>query len=92
VEDIRARWNPKLRIVGVLPTQVSVRRKLTTEVLDALRAEMGAHVFESCIHDSSAVTESTGHGRSVIDYDRSSRGSQDYLAAAQELERRLASL
>jgi chromosome partitioning protein len=89
VEDIRHRWNPKLRIVGVLPTQVSLRRKLTTEVLDALRAEMGVDVFESIIHDSSAVTESTGHARSVIDYDRSSKGSQDYLAAAQELEGRL---
>lgn len=89
VEDVRARWNPKLRIVGVLPTQVALRRKLTTEVLQALRTELGTDVFESVIHDSSSVTESTGHGQSVLDYDRSSRGSQDYQAAAQELQRRL---
>ena len=45
IEDVRARWNPKLSILGVLPTQVSHRRKLTPEVLDALRAELGDRSF-----------------------------------------------
>jgi chromosome partitioning protein len=88
IEDVRARWNPKLQILGVLPTQVSHRRKLTVEVIEALKGELGDLLFKSSIHDNSAVTESSGHAQSVIDYDRSSRGAQDYLAAAKELLKR----
>ena len=40
------------------------------------------------IHDNAAVTESSGHARSVLDYDRSSRGAPDYLDAANELLKR----
>jgi chromosome partitioning protein len=88
VENVKARWNSKLDIIGVLPTQVSLRRKLTLEVIETLRSELGPVLFETSIHDNSAVAESSGHARSVIDYDRSSRGAQDYLAAAQELIKR----
>lgn len=85
IEDIRSRWNPKLKIIGVLPTQVSFRRKLTQEIIDTLKAELGSILFENAIHDNAAVTESSGHAQSVIDYDRSSRGAKDYMAAAREL-------
>ncbi|MGK5084454.1 ParA family protein [Bdellovibrionota bacterium FG-1] len=85
IEDVQKRWNRNLRILGVLPTQVSHRRKLTQEVIDTLKAELGPILFESAIHDNSAVTESSGHAQSVIEYDRSSRGAKDYMAAAREL-------
>jgi chromosome partitioning protein len=89
IEDVRARWQPSIEILGILPTQVSARRKLTHEVLGALQNELKDLVFESVIHDNAAVTESSGHARSVIDYQRSSRGAQDYLAAASEFRSRL---
>jgi len=91
VADVRTRWNPKLSIIGVLPTQVSYRRKLTQEVLGALKAELGEFLLDTPIHDNAAVAESSGHAQSVIDYDRSSRGAQDYAAAAKALLERLES-
>ncbi len=89
IEDTRSRWNSKLSILGILATQVTHRRKLTQEVLDTLRAEMGDLLLTSMIHDNSAVTESSGHATSVIGYDRSSRGAKDYLSAAAEIASRL---
>jgi chromosome partitioning protein len=89
ITNVRTRWNTCLDIIGILPTQVSTRRKLTHEVLDALRSELGDTLFDSWIHDNVAVTESSGHGMSVLDYDRLSRGALDYTAAAEELLRRL---
>ena len=89
IEEIRTRWNPKLEVIGVLPTQVSPRRKLTQEVLQALRGELSGLVFDSVIHENAAVTESSGHAQSVIEYDRSSKGAQDYLRAAAELVTRM---
>lgn len=88
IESIRARWNQGLSIIGVLPSQVSHRRKLTREVLDALKAEMGELLFEARIHDSAAVAESSGHARSVLDYDRSSKSADDFLRASDELIQR----
>jgi chromosome partitioning protein len=86
--DIQSRWNSDLTIIGVLPTQVSQRRKLTQEVIDTLKAELGGILFETSIRDNAAVAESSGHAKSVLEYDRSSYGAQDYLAAAQELLQR----
>jgi len=85
IDDIRGRWNARLTIIGVLPTQVSLRRKLTQEVIDTLKAELGAIVFDHPIHDNVAVTESSGHAQSVFEYDRRSQGAKDYLLAAQDL-------
>jgi chromosome partitioning protein len=89
IEEIRARWNESLQIVGILPTQVNTRRRLSEEVLAAIQKEMPALLFQSIIHENASVTESSGHGRSVLDYDRMSKGAQDYLAAADELLKRI---
>jgi chromosome partitioning protein len=86
---VRDRWNQSIEILGVLPTQVSLRRTLTHDVLDALKNELGDLLFDSKIHDNAAVTESSGHARSVLDYDRSSRGAKDYIVASQEYLKRL---
>ena len=88
VQDVQTRWNPKLQILGVLPTQYSQRRKLTQEVIQALQSELGSLLFQSMIHDNASIAESSGHAQSVIHYDRSSRGAKDYVLAAQELVRR----
>jgi len=88
VHEVHTRWNPKLEILGVLPTQYSQRRKLTQEVIQALQSELGPLLFESMIHDNASIAESSGHAQSVIHYNRSSKGAQDYLLAAQELVKR----
>ncbi len=85
IADARERWNPRLELVGVLPTQVSSRRNLTQEVLDALATELGPKLFSARIHESASIAESSGHARSVLDYDRSSKGAKDYIQAAEEL-------
>jgi len=85
VDDVRERWNRRISIVGVLANQATFCRKLTQEVLILLRDQFGSTLFNTVIHDNSAVTESSGHAQSVIQYKRSSKGAKDYLAAAEEL-------
>ena len=89
IENVRERWNHRLSTIGILPTQVNSRRKLTLEVLETLRNEFGELMFKAMIRDNAAVAESSGHAQSVIDYDRSSLGAKDYLSAAEELLRRI---
>lgn len=78
IEGIRARYNPGLDILGILPTQVTQRRKLTEEILTSLSEEFGERVFKTHIHDNSALTESSGHARSIYRYQKGSRGAKDY--------------
>ena len=91
IGEVKARWNPSLAILGILATQVSSRRKLTDEILSTLRAELGSDLLKAMIRDSAAVTESSGHAKSVLEYQRSSNGAQDYIEAAAELIKRCAS-
>lgn len=88
IENVRSRWNEELGIEGVVASQVSQRRKLTSEVLQTLKEELGPVLFDSMIHDNAAVAESSGHAESVLSYDRSSRGAQDFIEVADELIRR----
>ena len=85
ISDVQARWNPGISILGVLPTQLSNRRKLTQEVIATLQVELGEKLFKVAIRDNAAIAESSGHAQSVLDYDKSSRGAEDYQAAAEEL-------
>jgi chromosome partitioning protein len=85
IESIKNSFQPKLEILGILATQVNERRKLTGDVMNALKAEFGAIIFNSMIHESAAVAESSGHAKSVLDYDKSSRASKDFRELAQEL-------
>lgn len=88
IENVRSRWNENLKIEGVVASQVSQRRRLTGEVLSTLKDELGPVLFKAMIHDNAAVAESSGHAESVLSYDRSSRGAQDFMAVADELLRR----
>lgn len=88
IAEIRERWNPALRISGILVTQVNSRRKLTEEVLAMLRGEFEELVFATMIHENSAVAESSGHARSVQDYAPASKGALDYRAFGKEFLKR----
>ncbi len=89
IEDVKRRWNHQITILGILPTQVASRRKLTEDVLNVLIKEFEGLVFKNHIHENAAVTESTGHAQSVLDYDRASRGAKDYHQVTEELLERL---
>lgn len=84
IADIRKQFNPKLEIRGILVTQANVRRRLTTEVIKSLEAEFEDKVFRAMIHENSAVSESSGHARSVIEYAPKSRGADDYRFFTEE--------
>lgn len=92
IEDLRSRGTRAPKIIGLLPTQVNQRRKLTQEVLETLHQEMPGLVFSSQIRENSSLSESTGHARSIFDYDARSHGAADYRQAAKELVQRVQAL
>jgi chromosome partitioning protein len=82
---VRSRLNPNLGIAGIVMTQFDARTTLSWDVLREVRRKHPAHVLETLIPRNVRISEAPSHGKSVIQYDPSSRGAAAYRALAKEL-------
>jgi len=88
IRAVKARLNPALEVEGILRTMYDVRNNLATDVSAQLTQHFGDKVFRTMIPRNVRVAEAPSHGQSIIEYDRSSRGSIAYLGLAGEMIRR----
>lgn len=82
IERVRNSVNPYLQIHGVLLTMFDARNNLSNEVADEVRQHFP--VYETIIPRNVRLAEAPSHGKPVILYDASSRGSYGYLNLARE--------
>jgi chromosome partitioning protein len=85
IQLVKERFNPKLKISGILPTQVDARKKLTSEVLALLKESFPTSLFAARIRENSKLAESTGHGSTIFNYAPTSAGAEDYRQLADEV-------
>jgi chromosome partitioning protein len=83
VERVKASFNPGLAIHGVLLTMFDARNNLANEVAAEVRAHF--RVYDTVIPRNVRLAEAPSHGKPVILYDATSRGSYGYLNLAREL-------
>lgn len=88
IRDARAAYNPELVLWAVLACRVDFRTNLAREVLEALHARYGQAVLGSVIHETVRLREAWSYAKPITAYAPSSRGAEDYRAAAGELLRR----
>lgn len=93
-EDLRrvkARLNPLLQILAVVPTFVDKRKRLCRDVLKLLEshADFGSTVTKTCIRDNVSLAEAPSNGVSIYMYEPKSYGAQDYKALGSELMQRM---
>ena len=84
IERVKAAWNPKLVIEGILLTMVDQRTSLTQQVEGEVRSHFEAKVYTTTIPRNVRIAEAPSHGRPILLYDAASRGSQTYLQLARE--------
>lgn len=87
--DVKKKLNPKLEIFGILLTMFDSRTKLSVQVVEDVRNYFKAMVFNTLIHRNTRLSEAPSAGESIISYDADSRGAQDYMALAEEVDNRL---
>jgi chromosome partitioning protein len=85
VDAVRARFNPALKIEGVILTMYDKRNSLSTAVESDVRAYFGERVFKTVIPRNVRVSEAPSHGKPVLLYDLKCPGSQAYMRLAGEL-------
>jgi len=88
VRVIRRRLNPGLEIEGVVLTMFDGRTNLSLQVASEVKKYFRDKVFASMVPRNVRLSEAPSHGKPVMAYDYASRGSQAYLALADELIRR----
>jgi len=85
LEIVRDRFNPGLRIGGILLTLAERRTLLSRDVQDQMRHYFGSLVFQTVIHRSVRLAEAPSAGQPVITYDPKCTGSLEYQQLAEEI-------
>lgn len=77
--------NPSLSIEGAVLTMFDSRTKLSNEVVTEVKNYFKQNVFESIIPRNVKLSEAPSFGRSIIDYDDTSKGAIAYVQLANEI-------
>ena len=85
VEIVRTRLNPRLKIMGILPTLYDVRTNLSKDVLRGIREYFGPQVFDTVINNNVKLAEAPSAGKPITLYDRSATGTKDYTSLTDEV-------
>ena len=88
VEQVRASINPELEIEGLLRTMYDARNNLANDVSAQLQEHFGDKLYRTIIPRNVRLAEAPSHGLPILNYDKSSRGANAYLALAGEYLRR----
>ncbi len=85
VDRVKAAFNPRLRVEGVLLTMYDDRMNLTRQVESDLREFFGSEVFKTVIPRSVRLAEAPSFGKTILAYDPRSRGAEAYIQLAKEI-------
>ncbi|MDR0846601.1 MAG: AAA family ATPase [Lactobacillales bacterium] len=84
---VQKAFNPDLQVEGVVPTMYN-NTNLADDVINEIRGYFTDKLYDTVISRNIKISEAPSHGLSIIDYDPSARGAQEYILLAQEFLKR----
>jgi chromosome partitioning protein len=88
IERVKASFNPKLELDGVVLTMYDRRNNLSNQVAENVRGHFGDKVYDTMIPRNVRISEAPSFGLPAIVYDMSCSGSQAYIQLAKEMLKR----
>jgi chromosome partitioning protein len=88
VQRVRKGLNPDLRLMGVLVTMHNGRTTLSTQVHEEVKRHFPDTTFDTVIPRNVRLAEAPSFGKTIMHYDRWSKGARSYKALAREVEQR----
>ena len=85
IKSVQKIHNPDLDIEGMLLTMFDSRLRLSNQVVEEVNKHFGDMVFETIIQRNVRLSEAPSYGESIIKYDASSKGAENYLNLAYEV-------
>lgn len=89
IDRIRVDLNRSLSVEGVVLTMFDDRTNLSQSVANELRGFFGELMCQTAIPRNVRLAEAPSHGKPALVYDPRSRGSEAYLALAEEIMERV---
>lgn len=82
---VQSNLKPSLGILGVVVTMYDKRNKLSDNVMDELKQHFPNRIFNAVVPRNVKLAESPSYGRSILQYDPSSKGGKAYEELALEV-------
>jgi chromosome partitioning protein len=92
IKQVHANLNPDLAIIGLLRVMFDPRITLQQQVSEQLKSHFGDKVFDTVIPRNVRLAEAPSYGLPGVIFDPSARGSQAFVAFAQEMVQRIHTL
>lgn len=89
IKRIKDGYNSRLYIEGILFTMYVGRYNLTAQVVAEVKKYFPKEVYETVIPRNVALSEAPSHGKPIMYYDRTSRGSESYESFCVEFLQRI---
>lgn len=89
IEKVQARLNPKLKIVGILPTMYDARTVHAREVLEELKRAYPKLILRAVVPHTVKFADSSMAGDSVLSLNPDSQAAEAYRELATEVEKRV---
>ncbi len=86
IEKVQQRTNPKLKILGLLPTLYDIRTTHATEVLEELRTSYKRLVIDIPIRFRISLADATAGGQSILEFDSHSDAAEAFRKVAEVIE------
>jgi chromosome partitioning protein len=85
VRRVQGALNPQLRIHGIVLTMFDQRNRLSSQVANDVRENLGSVVYHTMIPRNVRLSEAPSHALPALVYDPGCAGSQAYRALAAEM-------
>jgi len=85
IKQVHANLNKNLQIIGLLRVMFDPRITLQQQVSDQLKAHFGEKVFDTVIPRNVRLAEAPSYGLPGVVFDPSAKGSQAFIAFANEM-------
>ena len=85
IDLVQQRLNPNLSIDGVVFTMYDVRTNLSVQVVDTVKSNLEANIYETLIPRNIRLAEAPSHGLPINMYDTKSAGAESYRSLAKEV-------
>ncbi|NDZ13759.1 chromosome partitioning protein [Variovorax sp. WS11] len=89
IKQVHANLNKNLQIIGLLRIMFDPRITLQQQVSEQLKSHFGNKVFDTVIPRNVRLAEAPSYGLPGVIFDPAARGSQAFIAFAEELVRKM---
>jgi chromosome partitioning protein len=85
IKSVQKIHNPDLDIEGMLLTMYDSRLRLSNQVVEEVQKHFHDMVFKTIIQRNVKLSEAPSYGESIINFDATSKGANNYLSLAEEI-------